>query len=129
MRKFPFFLGSALTSIAFLGTPLLAQPVLSPLQQQQIRNLPSSPFNLPFRSRFNSPFENRYPEPLKPEEKPIIDFSAIQQVSKCTTPGGYEGRWISFDKDGKHIVECFNQDEQWKLILQNAQKNKEQSPK
>jgi hypothetical protein len=102
MRKFPFFLGSALASLAALGKPLLAQPVLSPLQQQQFRNLPSNPFGQPFKS----PFENRYPEPLKPEEKPILDFSAIQQFSKCTTPGGYAGQWISFDKYGVVLQTC-----------------------
>ncbi|NJM75324.1 MAG: hypothetical protein HC852_05455 [Acaryochloridaceae cyanobacterium RU_4_10] len=96
MRNFPFFLGSALASVASLGTPLLAQPALSPLQQQQIRNLPSNPFTGPFDPRFNSPFENRYPEPLKPKEEPILDFSAVEQTSKCTSPGGYEGHWISF---------------------------------
>lgn len=127
MRNLHFFLGSALASVTALGTPLLAQPNFSPSQQQQIRNLPSNPFGNPFNSRFNSTFENRFLEPLKPQDKPIIDFSAVEQASKCTSPGGYEGRWISYEKDGKHIVECFNQDEQWKLILQNAQKNKEQS--
>lgn len=122
MRHFPFFLGFTLAALASPGTPLLAQPVLSPLQQQQFRNLPSNPFGQPFKS----PFENRYPEPLKSEEKPIIDFSRVGRFSKCTTLGGYEGYWISYDKDGKNIVECINQDEQFKLIFQNAKNCKEQ---
>ena len=129
MRNFIFILSSTLLSTTALSASLLAQPQLSPQQQQQIRNLnlPSNILNSPFNSKLNTPFENRFPEPLKPQDKPIIEWKTDHEASKCTTPGGYKGHWISYDKDGKKIVECFNQDEQWKLILQNAQKNKVQS--
>ena len=122
MSKFTFLVSLTIASTAGLQLAAFAQPQLSPQQQQQIRNLnlPPSTLNQPFNSILNTPSENRFPQPLEPLNEPILEWKTDAEASKCTTSGGYKGHWISYKRDGKEIVECFNQEEHLKLIFQNA---------
>lgn len=115
MKTYILGIGSSLIFIPVLNNSVLAQPQLTPMKLNQIRNAVDS-------VRF--PKERDEPVFLKPsDEPPLTIIPADPDLHKCTTKTGYSGFLYGIkDDDGTYQAECISQQENYELIFKQNKK-------
>lgn len=113
MSKYILGVGYSLIMIPLCLDLALAQPQLTPMEQNRLRRDAGSTLRFP-QKRDQVEFYN-------PPSKPILTITpATPDTYKCKTKTGYSGyRYSIKNDDGTYRVECISRQENYELLLKN----------